>query len=56
MYIALMLVVTIMITFEIQHKRLAAQILGLRPMKEAMGPAVDELRNAPSVISDDMSC
>lgn len=56
MYIALMLVVTIMITFEIQHKRLAAQILGLRPMNEAMGPAVDELKNAPSVISDDMSC
>lgn len=56
MYIALMLVVTIMMTFEMQHKRLAAQILGLRPMNEAMGPAVDELKNAPSVISDDMSC
>lgn len=56
MYIALMLVVTIMMTFEIQHRRLAAQMLGLRPMNEATGPAVEELRKAPRVMREEMSC
>lgn len=56
MYIALMLVVTIMMTFEIQHKRLADQMLGLRPIKDAIGPAVDELKNAPRVMRDEISC
>lgn len=56
MYIALILVVTIMMTFATQHRRLAAQILGLRPMNEAIGPAVEELKKAPRVIRDEMSC
>jgi hypothetical protein len=56
MYMALMLVVTIMMTFAIQHRRLADQILGLRPMNDATGPAVEELKNAPRVIRDEMSC
>lgn len=55
-YIALIFVVVIMMTLDTQQRRLAAHILGLRPMNEAMGPAVDELKKAPRVIREEMSC
>lgn len=51
-----MSVVAIMTTFDMMHKRLAIQIVILRPTTEAMGPAAEELRKAPSVIREEINC
>ena len=51
-----MLVEAIMMTLATMHNRLAAQIDVLRDMKPAMGPAMEELTKAPSVMSEEISC
>jgi hypothetical protein len=51
-----MFVLAIIITLATQQRTLADQILAFRPMKDATGPALEELRKAPRVISDEMSC
>jgi len=51
-----MFVVAIMITFDTMHKMLATQTVIFRDMIVAMGPAMEELRKAPRVMSDEMSC
>jgi hypothetical protein len=50
------LVVVIMTTFEMQHSADASQRHCLRPSFVAKIPADEELRKAPSVMSDEMSC
>lgn len=55
-YKAAMLVVVIMITFDTIHTTLAVHRVVLRDMTPAMGPAMEELRKAPSVMSEEMSC
>jgi hypothetical protein len=50
------LVVAIMITLETQQRAEAIHKHCLRPSQVANIPAVDELRKAPKVISDDISC
>jgi hypothetical protein len=51
-----MSVVAIMTMLDTTHKMLASQTVILRPMTVAMGPAREEERNAPSVMSEEMSC
>jgi hypothetical protein len=51
-----MLVVVIMITLATMHSRLATQMVTFRDMMVARGPAMDELRKAPRVMSDEISC
>jgi hypothetical protein len=50
------LVVVIMTMFATQQSPDASQRQCLRPSFVAKIPADDELRNAPSVMRDDMSC
>lgn len=50
------LVVVIMITFATQQSNEAIQRHCLRPSFVAKMPAVEELRKAPRVIKDEMSC
>lgn len=51
-----MFVEAIMMVFEATQSRAAVQMLALRPITEAMGPAKQELTKAPRVIKDEMSC
>lgn len=51
-----MLVVVIMIMFAIAHNNAAAQMLPLRPTTVAIGPAREELTNAPNVMSEEINC
>jgi hypothetical protein len=50
------LVVAIMITFAAQQRRDAVQRQGRRPRRVAAKPAVEELRKAPRVMREEMSC
>ena len=51
-----MLVVAIMMMLDTMQSKLALQMLVFRPMKDAMGPAPDELMKAPSVIREEINC
>lgn len=51
-----MLVVAIMITLAVQQRTMAAQMEARRLRYVAMGPAAQELRKAPRVINDEISC
>jgi hypothetical protein len=45
-----------MITLDTMHKTLAVHTVVLRDIMPAMGPAMEELRNAPRVMSEEISC
>jgi len=50
------LVVVIMTTFDTQQSKEASHRHCLRPSLVAKIPAAEELKNAPSVIRDEISC
>lgn len=51
-----MLVLAIMMMLATAHITEATQILPLRPITLATGPAKEELTKAPSVMREEMSC
>ena len=45
-----------MITLEMMHNKEAAQMVWRRERKVAVGPAQEDDKNAPSVMSEEISC